>query len=251
MESRSELSEEERHLFSERIGRDLAERPLAVDQTAHRHSVASLIERVGTASFYELLGVAPGAAMPEIHDAYERLGRLVHPLHAASLGLGGRQGVLDLLFERATVAYLTLVHPDRRKAYDSDLGDRLWSAETFGAARGEEARQVARRYFVRAGVLAAQEEYHLAIELLRQAVRADPQAQYFALLGQLEAKNPHWLRLAEASLARAVELGGNDPALLALLAQVREQLAGGEPGAARPEPETTGKKARKLFRQRR
>jgi len=250
----SDLSEEERRLFSARIELGLAERPLGLDPAAHRQSIAALIERVGVASFYELLGVAPGASMAEVHDAYERLGRLVHPRHAATLGLDGRQGVLEHLFERATAAYLTLVQPERRKAYDHQLGDRLWSAETWGTVRGDEERQVARRYFVKAGVLAAQEEYHLAIELLRQAVHADPLPEYYTLLGQLEAKNPHWLRLAEASLERAVELGGRDPALTATLTHVREQMAGtaaAEGGASAAAATPKASRGKRLFGPRR
>src|ERR1044072_8825399 len=123
---------EERLLFAERIGRSLDARPLDLAPEAHRQAVASLIGRLGTASFYELLSVAPGASQAEIHDAYERLARMVHPRHAAILGIAGRQGVLDLLLERATRAYLTLSHPGRRKDYDRELGARPRRAEGSG-----------------------------------------------------------------------------------------------------------------------
>lgn len=248
-----EITQEERLLFAERIARSLDARPLTLAPEAHRQAIASLIGRLGTASFYELLSVPPGASQVEIHDAYERLARMVHPRHAGILGIAGRQGVLDLLLERATRAYLTLSHPGRRKDYDRELGSRPWSAETWGAERDEEERNVARRYFAKADLLAAQEEYHLAIELLRQAVRIDPKAEYHALLGKLEAKNPHWLRHAAGNLERAIELGARDPALPAALARVREMLetgqvetagpAGGAPAApARSEPKRARRK---------
>src|SRR5262245_26916952 len=92
-----EISLEERQLFAERIARSLDERPLDLPADAHRQAVAALIERLGTASHYELLGVPPGASAGDIHAAYERLARLVHPRHAGALGIAGRQGVLDLL----------------------------------------------------------------------------------------------------------------------------------------------------------
>jgi tetratricopeptide (TPR) repeat protein len=234
MEPGLELSLEERQLFYERIGRSLDEQPLQLAPEAHRQAVASLIGRVGEASHYELLGVAPGASGDEIHEAYERLARLVHPRNAGAVGLAGRQGVLEMLLERATVGYLVLSHPGRRKEYDRQLGSRLWSAESWGATREEEERAVARRYFAKANVLAAQEEYHPAIELLRQAVRIDPRAEYYTLLGQLQAKNPHWLRHAEESLQKAVDLGAHDAALTSALTRVREMLRGESLDAAAP-----------------
>lgn len=237
MDRASELSLEERQLFYERIGRSLEERPLQLAPEAHRQAVASLIGRVGEASHYELLGVAPGASAEEIHDAYERLARLVHPRNASAVGLAGRQGVLEMLLERATMGYLVLSHPGRRKEYDRQLGPRPWSAESWGAARDEEEQAVARRYFSKAGVLAAQEEYHQAIELLRQAVRIDPRAEYYTLLGQLQAKNPHWLRHAEESLQKAIDLGAHDAALTSALTRVRDLLAGTAPDAAAPDEE--------------
>jgi len=230
------LSAEELRLFEDRIARDLAERPLRLDAAAHRAEVSGLVARVGEASHYDLLAVGPGASDQEIHDAYQRLARLVHPLHAPDLGLDGKEGVLRLLFERATAGYLTLSHPDRRKRYDRELGGRLWSGETAGGARTEEGRQMARRYFVKAQVLAASEEYHLGIELMRQAVRIDPRGEYYAFLGQLLAKNPLWLRFAAENFDRAIELGVADPAIAAARDAVRGQMAaaaetGGEPAA--------------------
>jgi tetratricopeptide (TPR) repeat protein len=223
MEAPVDLSNEEMRLFSTRVERDLAAHPLDLDPMLHRQQVAELVGRVGEATFYDFLGAGPGASADEVYAAYDRLARLVHPSHAEALGLAGREAVLALLFERATQAYLTLSHPDRRKRYDGELGDRLWSSGTSGGARLEEEHQVARRYFLRANVLAASEEYHQAIDLLRTAARVDPRPEYYALLGQLEAKNPLWLRLAEANLARAIELGGPSPGLEAALLKVREQ----------------------------
>jgi tetratricopeptide (TPR) repeat protein len=229
MEAPAYLSNEETRLFSERVERGLAAHALGLDPTVHRQRVAELVGRVGEATFYDLLGVGPGASADEVYAAYDRLARLVHPSHSEALGLAGKEGVLTLLFERATQAYLTLSHPDRRKRYDGELGDRLWSPGTSGgAARLEEEHQVARRYFLRANVLAASEEYHQAIDLLRTAARIDPRSEYYALLGQLEAKNPHWLRLAEANLARAIELGGPSQGLEAALLKVRAERAAAE-----------------------
>lgn len=238
------LTDEELRLFRERVGQGLAERPLAADPASHQRQAAELLRRVGEASHYELLRVDPGASLAEIQDAYDRTARLVHPQHASRLGLAGRAGVLEHLFERVTHAYLTLIHPGRRKDYDRQLGDRLWGEDR--GARGEEARQVARRYFTRAQVLAAQEEFHQAIELLREAVRTDPRAEYYVLLGECQARNPHWLRHAVESLERAMALGDRSPAVAQSLERVRAELEAfrtgpaAEPEDDRPAPRAAG-----------
>jgi curved DNA-binding protein CbpA len=242
MEAPVDLSNEEIRLFSTRVERGLAAHPLDLDPVVHRQLVAELVVQVGEATFYDLLGVGPGASAEEVYAGYDRQARIVHPSHAGDLGLTGKEGVLTLLFERITQAYLTLSHPDRRKRYDTELGDQLWSPGTSGEARTEEEHQVARRYFVQATILAASEEYHQAIDLLRTAARVDPRPEYYALLGQLEAKNPHWLRLAEANLARAIELGGPSQGLEAALLKVREEKAATDavPAARADTPPPTG-----------
>ncbi|HYH47768.1 MAG TPA: DnaJ domain-containing protein [Thermoanaerobaculia bacterium] len=224
------LTDEELRLFRERVGQGLAERPLALEVGGHQRQAATLLLRVAESNHYELLGLGAGASPAEIHDAYDRTARLVHPAHAGRLGLAGKEGVLEHLFERVTRAYLTLSHPGRRKEYDGQLGGEVWESER--APRDEEGRQVARRYFARAEVLAAQEEFHQAIELLRQAVRTDPRAEYYVLLGQCQARNPHWLRHAIESLEQAVALGDRSPAVAKTLARLRAEREAAKAGPA-------------------
>jgi DnaJ-like protein len=239
-------SEEEVRLFSAKVARRLAERPLDLDPASHRERVAGLLRQAGEASFYQLLGIVPTAATQEVHEAYEQIARLVHPVNARRLGLVGREGVLEMLFERITQAYLTLFEPERRKAYDRELAPTAWSAawSPTPARRREEARDVAQRFYERATVLAEAEDFHFAIELLRQAVRADPRPEFYALLGKLQAKNPRWLRAAAENLRRALELGSRDPELAAALEQVQERLESGEGLKADATAETASPAAR-------
>jgi curved DNA-binding protein CbpA len=226
-------SDHELRLFLERIGQRLAKHPVDLDPEAHLERVAGLLRQAGEASFYQLLDVPPTAGAQEVHEAYDRNARLVHPNHARRLGLAGREGVLEILFERLTLAYLTLSQPDRRKAYDRELDPGVWSAALSPGRRREEARSVAQGYYERAMELVAADDYHFAIELLQQAVRADDgRSEYFALLGKLQARNSRWLRVAAENLQRALELSSRDPELPAALARVRERLAAGE--ALRP-----------------
>ena len=232
MPSSSRLTEEELRLFSERIASSLEERPVPVSVEAQRERVAALVREVGDATFYQLLGLDPTASNQAIHDAYDRLGRMVHRDNARRLGLAGREGVLDLLFEKVTEAYLTLSHPEWRKKYDREQGANLWKGPHSAPSVSQE--EEAQRLYERACALVKADQHYTAIELLRQAVRIKPRPEYLAMLGLAQAKNPHWLRKAEKNLTLALETGSRDPSLPAALEEVRARLArmeeGGEPG---------------------
>jgi len=221
-------SEEELYLFSERIGRRLAEARVELEAAEHRQRVADLVRILGGATCYQLLGLSPAASLLEIHEAFDRTARLVHPANACRLGLEGREGVLGVLFEGVTHAYLTLSSLERRKSYDKELGHLLWKEALAAPDRADEVRRVARRYYERALDRADAQDFYVAIELLDQAARLDPRGEYFALLGRLQAKNPRWLRTAAESLRRALELEAADPDLSSALSQVNERLRAGE-----------------------
>lgn len=217
------ISEEELRLFSERIARSLAERPVDMPEMAHREDVANLLRQVGGASSYEILGIDSTAPIIRIHEAYEKVARVVHPRHAPRLHLEGREGVLELLFEKVTESYLILSDPESRKRYDRELPGWKPPAEP-ALSRAEEAQ----RLYERARTLAGGEQYHAAIELLREAVRTTPKGDYLAMLGLLQAKNPLWLRGAEENLRRAISAGAKDPSLPMALAEVQRRLDSGE-----------------------
>ena len=207
--------------FQERVRRDLETTPMTLDADTHRRRLAELLVRCGRDTHYELLGVSPGAGETEVHSAYLRLAREVHPDHADRLGLGGRQGVIEVLFERATEAYLVLCDPHRRSEYDR------WAAveaRRTEEERREEARALTRTLVTRAAVLVEREEYHFALEILRQAVRTDPEShEAWALLGRVQARNPKWLHMAADSLRRAMELAPGQLEYRYALAEVEEE----------------------------
>jgi len=227
-------------LFSERIARSLAERPLELGAEEHRERVAAMLREVGGATFYQLLSLGPTASPEKVHEGYERVARLVHPSHAPALGLEGREGVLEVLFERATAAYVTLSHPGKRRDYDREIGPAGWPETASGKSRAEENRDRARGYFNRATAFAAKDDFHFAIELLREAVRIDPQAKYFVLLGDLQTRNQHWLRHAVESYARALEIGGPDPQVEEAILRVRQRMTDVAAGRA---PQEDGRAA--------
>jgi len=201
------LSAERLARFRERIEGSLEERPQELSVEAHRRRVAELLTDLGSRNFFELLGVGPMTEEAQIHRAYTNLARLVHPVHAPLLSMDGREPALEVLFERATEAYLTLSDRDLRARYERELAATGWRPEAVSdEARGEEKRREARRQFEIAERLATDGQYHDAVQLLGQVVRLDPQAGYLALLGRCLARNPHWTQEAINRYVEAVRL---------------------------------------------
>lgn len=210
--------------FLERIGDDLAARPLDLAAEEHRAEIAQRLESAGAASCYELLGVGGGASAESVTTAFTALARSVHPLHAARLQLP--EALLRLLFEHATRAYLVLSDPDRRREYDRDHQPPEAAAPPRSEAELREVRrQMARANFERARAAMRAEHYHTVIELLRDAVRWEPRAEASALLAEAMARNPKWREAAANHFREAVALAPREPAYRLRLAQLLEDLA--------------------------
>jgi len=194
--------------FAERVARDLERRPVELGPDEHRARLAELLGRLGEQNHYDLLGVAHDAPVDRIHAAYEDLARLVHPSHAERLGLTGREGAVTLLFERATEAYLGLSDPQRRSRYNLEMGIRPEArprTAVVAQEKGDPGERAAGLYEQARGMV-EREEYHYAVEILRQAVILAPRAEYWALLAEAQSKNPLWLRQAAESYRQALLL---------------------------------------------
>ncbi len=208
--------------FLERIEQRLKNDPVELDPDEHRHKIAELVGTVGSMTHYELLDVGFHDTEQRVHEAYDQLARAVHPVHAAAIGFEGREETMRLLFERATVAYLTLADPERRVEYNQGAGI---DANTMpsGNQRNQEQREVAEANFRRALDLVENEEFHFALELTRQAIRADPRAEYFALLGRIQAQNPMWLEQASESYRQALRRDPQNGDFRVAMGQLMEQ----------------------------
>ncbi|REJ74217.1 MAG: DUF4388 domain-containing protein [Acidobacteria bacterium] len=190
--------------FLARMSARLQERPIELPAAEHKQKVIRLISQLGSMNFYELLGVDLHADEASIHSAYEDLALLVHPEHAERLGIRGRGAALRLVFERATAAYLTLNDPERRAQYNQQAGiDGLMHGGK--ALIGDEQRMLARENYRKARNLLEHEELHFALEMVRQALRVEPRAEYYALLGDIQSRNPKWVGQATESYRQAIK----------------------------------------------
>ncbi len=208
--------------LSYRVETGLEAHPLLMGPEAHRQKLRDLLATAGGLTHYELLGLEENATVEEVHEAYDRLARLVHPSHAEQLDLAGREPALWLLFERATDAYLTLSDRNLRRRYDVKVGMR--DPGPSAEARKREAERLAESYHRRALLLLEAEDYHFAVELLKQAVLADPRPEYYLRLGDAQAKNPNWLRAAIDSYRKAIDHGFPDPRIWTSLGRVYEEM---------------------------
>lgn len=211
--------------LAERIAESLREDPLDIDTDQHRELLRSLFNRIGAMTHFEVLAVSPHSSDEEVHKAFIELGRILHPDNAVRLGMAGKEGVFAVLFERATEAYLTLSDPDRKIRYSEEVGPvgALASSAIPESQRQQEKQALARRQYETALGLADRLEFHSAIQLLEQAASADPQPEYFTLLGDCQAENPQWLDRAAFSYQRAMEMQPDDPSLRVKLGRAYER----------------------------
>lgn len=198
--------------FSDRIARSLEKKPLELEPDEHRRLLADLLARVGELNHYQLLEIGENATAGEIYDGYVERARLVHPSHVPRLALEGLAVGPELLFERSTLAYLTLSDEERRLAYHVEIGLTAPGSGPvpIGEERLAEEREVAERNYQTAKRLADDGEYYYAIELLHVATRMAPRAAHYALLARCQSQNPMWLRKAVENYHRALELDPSD-----------------------------------------
>jgi Tfp pilus assembly protein PilF len=120
---------------------------------------------------------------------------------------------------------------ERRAEYFEKVGPLQISEEDAATAeqRQEEMKAVARRNFQLARNLADRQEFHAAIQLLEQAVKADPEVEYLVLLSECQSYNPRWLDRAVQNISRAVDMRPDDGTLrlrFGKLLERRGDLAG-------------------------
>ena len=82
---------------------------------------------------------------------------------------------------------------------------------------------MARANYEKGIAYAAASEFHFAVELLDQAVRADPRPEYWVALGRVQARNPNWRGRAIESYRAALELDPDNADVRFALGLLHEQ----------------------------
>lgn len=178
------------------------------DQQAEHDRVLRLAAEVRGKNFYARLGLARRAPTPEIEATFRGLARRYHPDRAQEEHLHQLRRELAEIYACLQDARDTLCHAERRANYDQALTEG-----ELGHGRDEdpEQRQQARRELATANLRRARElvrsrQFGLAVELLDQAVRLNPEPNTLVFLAQLEFRNPMWIQRALDHLKHAVAL---------------------------------------------
>jgi curved DNA-binding protein CbpA len=144
--------------------------------------------------FYEVLGIAKTASAGEVRQAYLRLVRERHPDRFPD---PAQKQEAQEFFKRLTEAFNTLSSDRARQQYDAEQAQPKVTAP----------EEIAKLAYERGLQMIEARDFHEAVNLLRTAVRHDPDvARYHAGLCRALAQNPNWVREAVEELDHAIKL---------------------------------------------
>jgi len=163
--------------------------------------VVDFQERIGTMSYYQILGVSKQATDDDIKKAYFQLARKFHPDRFNRSTPPDHRVKIEDVFDKITKAYHTLTNRELRKVYD--IRTPVAGAEDSG----KDVVKKADTKFRQAKTLYSQGRFEDTIVLLQEAIRLNKtKGAYFLLLALTEMKIPAFLRKAEEHFLKAIEL---------------------------------------------
>jgi hypothetical protein len=187
-----------------------------------RENIASKHASLATATFYELLEVAPTASGSEIKKSYYAAVKKYHPDRHHSPHLKEMRGLLEELLGKITAAYEILKEPSERERYDSRILKRRSPGSTSGEATPSEIpepktesrvipQELAEKNFKEGQRRYNNMAYFDAIQCFREATRLDPKkGKYHRYLALSLAQNPNWRKEAEEHFQKAIALDALD-----------------------------------------
>jgi len=160
---------------------------LTADVAARRKEIQEVAAGIDKQNYFEMLGLAAGASIDEVKNAYFQLAKAWHPdrLPAA---LADSRDACARVFARLSEAHQTLSDPETRTRYARLMKE--------GGDTPEQQQEIANVVsaaveFQKAEICLKKNDLAQAETLARHAVQLDPvQAEYRALLAWLEALKP-------------------------------------------------------------
>lgn len=178
------------------------------EQQQEYERVIRLVDECRRQDYYRRLGLDRRASYEEIHRRYAEMTRLFHPDRAREPHLRLLRRDLKEITLALKEAYETLANSAQRAEYDRRLAEhRPASTPHVDDRKREQARrELAEANVKRAESLARAGDVGMAVELLDQAVRFDPQPRTLLTLARLEFRNPMWVQRGLDHLRRAVTI---------------------------------------------
>lgn len=176
------------------------------EQQREYERVIRLVDECRRQDHYRRLGVDRRATYEEIHRRYADLTRLFHPDRAREPHLRLLRRDLKEIALALKEAHETLSNSSRRTEYDRRLAEHhpVVTPHVDDSKREQARRELAVANVRRADELVRAGDVGMAVELLDQAVRFDPQPRTLLTLARLEFRNPMWVQRGLDHLRRAV-----------------------------------------------
>lgn len=163
--------------------------------------VVAFQEKIGTMSYYQILGINKQASEEDIKKAYFQLARKFHPDRFDRSTPANYRAKIEDVFDKITKAYHTLTSRELRKVYD------IRTPAAGVSDSGKDVVKKADTKFRQAKTLYSQGRFEDAIVLLEEVVRLNKtKGGYFLLLALTETKIPAFRRKAEENFQKAIEL---------------------------------------------
>lgn len=188
------------------LGEESESQRFTPEQQREYERVIRLVDECRRQDHYRLLGVDRRASFEEIHRRYGDMTRLFHPDRAREPHLRLLRRDLKEITLALKEAHETLSNSSRRAEYDRRLAEnRPAAAPHVDDSKREQARrELAAANVKRADELVRAGDVGMAVQLLDQAVRFDPQPRTLLTLARLEFRNPMWVQRGLDHLRRAV-----------------------------------------------
>jgi curved DNA-binding protein CbpA len=179
------------------------------EQRREFEEIAKLAADCRQRDFYRRLGLAHGATLNQVHERYREFVRMYHPDRAREPHLRSLRRELAEIHGAIGEAYETLVNQELRARYNESLkANTVQSPEERlqDDRRLRARRELARANEQRAQALIRAGDFGAAVQLLDEAVRAEPTADSLLLLARLEQRNPMWSNRVLDHLRMAVTM---------------------------------------------